>query len=261
LSSALCFSHCCIDIGKRFRTVGDVYFFRASFGVLGRQLWRSDGTQLLHNNVSVQGARHAVLGNTMIFAGLGSDADNAQAHGLWRTDGTTAGTVLVSDIYPGAGWSAPAELIAYKNALYFSATGTDGVRTLWRSDGSAAGTAPVRAGTGAPIDPSHMRVVDGQLFFSAGDPAYGRELWRSDGSAAGTVLHQDIAPGAVSSNAQPIAANGTHLFVQAYTPQAGRELFAAPIGALQTPPTPPPPSTTTPVRGARKLHLPVVQRR
>jgi hypothetical protein len=74
-------------------------------------------------------------------------------------------------------------------------------------------------------------------------------------------LHQDIAPGAVSSNAQPIAANGTHLFVQAYTPQAGRELFAAPIGALQTPPTPPPPSTTTPVRGARKLHLPVVQRR
>jgi ELWxxDGT repeat protein len=325
----------------------------ASKSSRGYSLWRSDGTaqgaQLLHNNVSVQGARHAVLGNTMIFAGLGSDADNLQVHGLWRTDGTpagtalisrtmsmayevtagpgssayyvliddargqlwktdgtlagtvlvtgtlnsnrprwltaaagtlffvsrdaavglelwktdgtTAGTVLVSDIYPGAGWSAPAELIAYKNALYFSATGPDGVRTLWRSDGSAAGTAPVRAGTGAPIDPSHMRVVDGQLFFSAGDPAYGRELWRSDGSAAGTVLHQDIAPGAVSSNAQPIAANGTHLFVQAYTPQAGRELFAAPIGALQTPPTPPPPSTTTPVRGARKLHLPVVQRR
>jgi ELWxxDGT repeat protein len=71
---------------------------------------------------------------------------------LWKSDGTTAGTVIVKDIHPGRGCSYseppgcfngsyPRELTAVNNTLFFSAfDGKSSSRHLWKSDGTEAGT-------------------------------------------------------------------------------------------------------------------------
>ncbi|MEG4334986.1 Ig-like domain-containing protein, partial [Microcoleus sp. AT9_A2] len=67
------------------------------------------------------------INNTLYFPA--TDATNG--HELWKSDGTTSGTVLVKDIYPGAIASYPYNLINLNNTLYFSAdNGTNG-NELW----------------------------------------------------------------------------------------------------------------------------------
>ena len=62
---------------------------------------------------------------------------------MWKSDGTTAGTLLVKDISPGTGSSSPANLFVFGGILYFTANdGTSG-NELWKSDGNATGTVMV----------------------------------------------------------------------------------------------------------------------
>ena len=126
---------------------------------------------------------------------------NDHAHGkeLWRTDGTTAGTVMVKDIWKGsAPWPPyPSDLTAVGGVLYFAATDRRHGRELWKSDGTEAGTAMVKDiwpgsdGSG----PDGLTDSNGTLFFAADDGIHGLELWRSDGTDAGTFMVKDIWPG------------------------------------------------------------------
>jgi len=126
---------------------------------------------------------------------------------LWKSDGTTAGTSLVKDIYTGAYNASPANLLAVNGTLYFSATdGTNG-RELWKSDGTAAGTVIVKdiyTGTlsaiaAAPPSNYYFTNINDTVFFGATDGTSGQELWKTDGTSAGTVMVGDINPGAGDS--------------------------------------------------------------
>ncbi|MBK6371565.1 MAG: hypothetical protein IPF64_17600 [Flavobacteriales bacterium] len=56
------------------------------------------------------------------------------------SDGTTAGTVLLKDINPGTGSSAPSGFVSWQGRVYFAAdNGVDG-QQLWSTDGTEAGT-------------------------------------------------------------------------------------------------------------------------
>ena len=116
---------------------------------------------------------------------------------LWKSDGTSAGTVLVKDINPdpNSSGSNPTDLVAVGNEVFFSATdGTDGTE-LWKTDGTAAGTVMVRdivPGSGSS-NPGNLTDVNGTLFFSATDAAGNASLWKSDGTAAGTVELATVA--------------------------------------------------------------------
>ena len=63
---------------------------------------------------------------------------------LWRTDGTAAGTRLVSNIAADTtsttSSSFPRNLTNVNGRLYFSANNNIAGRELWRSDGTAGGT-------------------------------------------------------------------------------------------------------------------------
>ena len=62
---------------------------------------------------------------------------------LWKSDGTTAGTVLVKDINPGIGSSSVHDFTIANGLLFFRADdGTHGSE-LWKTDGTAAGTSLV----------------------------------------------------------------------------------------------------------------------
>ena len=70
--------------------------------------------------------------------------DPIHGNELWVSDGTTDGTLMVTDIYPGTDSSSPEGLIACNTFVYFSAD--DGIhgRELWVSDGTESGTMLVK---------------------------------------------------------------------------------------------------------------------
>ena len=123
---------------------------------------------------------------------------------LWKSDGTTAGTVLVKDIST-VGSSSPNELAAVTGRLFFAAD--DGIHgnELWVSDGTGMGTVMVKdIGTNTDpytpcfncSDPYDLTELNGSLIFRAYHDSRGQELWTSDGTELGTQLIKDIRPGA-----------------------------------------------------------------
>jgi len=135
---------------------------------------------------------------------------------LWKSDGTTDGTVLVKDIQPGAvGWTAY-ELTAVGNTLFFGAD--DGVygSELWKSDGTTDGTVMVAdINPTGDSSPGFLTAVGNTLFFAASDGNGSMQLWKSDGTEAGTMLVKDINPGARNSGLDNLTAVGNTLFFSA----------------------------------------------
>ena len=130
--------------------------------------------------------------------------DGVNGTELWKTDGTTAGTVLVKDIntMPGEG-SRPHSFTEFNGAFYFHANdGTDN-HELWKTDGTDAGTVLVKEiNAEGSSNPYGITVFNGALYFSADDGMNGTELWETDGTTAGTVMVKDINPTS-DSNSPP----------------------------------------------------------
>ena len=99
---------------------------------------------------------------------------------LWKSDGSSIGTVVVKDIYPGNTGSVLNQSLANVNGiLYFTANdGTNGSE-LWKSDGTDAGTVMVydiNPGN-ADAEPVYYTLSGNNLFFSANEIINGAELW------------------------------------------------------------------------------------
>ena len=60
--------------------------------------------------------------------------DGTNGDELWKSDGTSSGTVMVKDIHSGSSSSSPYELAAVGNTLYFGANDGNGDE-LWKCDG------------------------------------------------------------------------------------------------------------------------------
>ena len=180
--------------GRR-ANVNGTFFFIANDGSHGVELWKSDGTPT--GTVMVKdiwpGSSSCFqdppsysqtpplltnMDGTLYFAA--NDGSNGAE--LWKSDGTLTGTVMVTDINPGAAGSRPwvgLSLAPVNNTLFFNADdGTFG-HELWKTDGTPAGTAMVKdiisgSGSSAPIK---MKGIGNRLFFTADDGSHGRELW------------------------------------------------------------------------------------
>lgn len=214
------------------------------------ELWKSDGVQTdivknifqpEHRTLPPDASSHpqnlTAVDGKLFFTAVDSPTQfvtidgpgSNPAHGreLWVSDGTNPGTVLVKDIRPGTGESAPQFLTSVGTTLFFSANdGTNG-RELWKSDGTAAGTVLVKniwSGNGESA-PQQLADFNGLLFFSANEGANGRELWRSDGTAGGTVLVKNLRAGSAHSNPADFTVVGRTLFFTANNGANGRELW------------------------------------
>jgi ELWxxDGT repeat protein len=134
---------------------------------------------------------------------------------IWKTDGTAAGTVHVTNV----GNTCPSEGYFYSlssptsggsGTFYFTVYDPFYGQELYTSDGTAAGThmvADIYPGSEPQFEcplthssaPHELTPIGNLLYFAAYEPDHGIELWRTDGSAAGTVLVKDINPGTNSS--------------------------------------------------------------
>ncbi|HVK07941.1 MAG TPA: ELWxxDGT repeat protein [Gemmataceae bacterium] len=121
-------------------------------------------------------------GNKVLFRAK----DKTHGEELWVTDGTTAGTTLVNDVYAGALPGAPINgLVTSGDLGYFTANSQTRLGALWRTDGTKAGTFPL------DISPSFFDTwtapFDGGLYFLKGNGAT-NDLMKTDGTEAGTVV-------------------------------------------------------------------------
>ncbi|HEX8154701.1 MAG TPA: hypothetical protein VF698_16325, partial [Thermoanaerobaculia bacterium] len=125
--------------------------------------------------------------------------DGVSGRELWVTDGTAAGTRLLTDFYAGAASSEPAVLAAVGSRLYFVARDASGD---WLCYAEAAGS-----GTTTTTTTTKVRTItrsggvggfalNGKLVFMWAAPGLGREWWTSDGTAEGTKLLFDVHAGA-----------------------------------------------------------------
>lgn len=232
-------------------------FFRADDGIHGDELWVSDGT--LSGTTMVADLRTepeiyfgsdpiplaGLDGNLLFFADEGF---NGQV--LWKTDGTSDGTVVVKDIWPSIDYDyeffgneidgGAAGLVAvFDNKVFFPANdGTSGTE-LWSSDGTAEGTTMVRELFPGENDswPAELTVVGDRLFFVATEgsatpdefgvhESMGRELWSTDGTSDGTAVYAELnTTNGDGSEPQSLAAFGGALYFVASDGIHGREVW------------------------------------
>jgi ELWxxDGT repeat protein len=124
---------------------------------------------------------------------------------LWKSNGTAAGTRMLTDVSGPAG-ADPLGLAAADGELFFSARDPRHGRELWKSNGTKAGTVMVRDLVPGPAgsDPEDITYAIGQqdptpadqvlVYFSAWTAGHGRQLWKSDGTAKGTVMLSNVNP-------------------------------------------------------------------
>ena len=133
---------------------------------------------------------YSVSGNTMFFGGY--DATNGNE--LWVTDGTTAGTQVVSDIKPGTGSSNPFAFCKIGPDIFFTATAVGLERKLWKTNGTAAGTVQVPVAEPFFILDNAVGLVNNKMIFYAHNTVDGYEPYVSDGTGAGTFMLKNINP-------------------------------------------------------------------
>gem|GEM_PF-308120 len=222
--------------------VGNTLFFNGYDAINGYALWKSDGTTA--GTVMVKdtytGSSTAfgfgpnsltAVGNTLFFRGY----DSTNAYALWKSDGTTAGTVMVKDTYTGSSGSSsygPKYLTAVGNTLFFNGYDSTNKYALWKSDGTTAGTVMVKD-TYTEIStfsltsygPYQPTAIGNTLFFQGYDATNGYALWKSDGTTAGTVMVKDTDPSITNSNLNQLTVVGNTLFFQGYDATNGYALW------------------------------------
>jgi len=158
---------------------GNLYFAGASSTGSGLYAWNAgSGPSRLVAEVSAGPA--VELDGRGYFIGHRAGA----APGLWRTDGTTAGTQPLREVGPSSN-----EITVAGGRLYF--LGDHG--TLWTSDGTADGTVALPASAAVGLDrPEMMPFGDGLLFIETDSTSNRIGLWKTRGTAASTVRVADL---------------------------------------------------------------------
>jgi ELWxxDGT repeat protein len=167
---------------------GEVYFSAVGPGV-GAELFKTDGTEagtVLIKDIGPGGGSFpeglTVVGDLLFFRAdpsLAVAGDDA----LWRSDGTTEGTVKAYNVNPEPGFgSSPNALVEFGGLLYYSARigdlGSGGRNEFWRTDGTEEGSAPITDLGGTTLrDPVSPTVVGDRLYFEARLVNTDPQLW------------------------------------------------------------------------------------
>ncbi len=247
-------------LGSRVLFAGGV---QGSPGASTTELWSTDGTLANTSPLRESGsARVESPRNFTVVTEFGLTSSSQQlaffsaVGGLWRTDGTPAGTQNVSPIEPAG---APVAFGSFTGSTFGSRlvfAGNDGTTgtELWVIDGSSSASSPspianINQTTVSSFEngsfPENFRVAGSNLFFTADDGINGRELWKYDGATA--AMLRDVRPGRTPPGATEIFPTTTTFTASAFVqgaavadfngdgkPDLVLELDAATVGASET---------------------------
>jgi ELWxxDGT repeat protein len=204
-------------------------YFLGDDGQTGQQLYVTDGSTAGTLRLST------LSGNAYLVAAVGSSFYFGNTFGgqLWRSDGTLAGTHVVTGI--------PVVNSNFGTAGYMDVAGngtTDFIRvqddsnhrSLYRYDTPTGALTLLTAYSNVQTValPRVFAYSRGQLFFDGDNPVAGHEPWVSDGTVAGTHLLRDLAAeiGNPSSPASFVEYN-QKLYFSADDGLSGRELWTS----------------------------------
>jgi ELWxxDGT repeat protein len=206
---------------------GGLYLL-ASSGNGASHVWITDGSTAGTRQLTSP-TENGSAGGDPQFTPIGSTVYFYWLNGLWKTDGTAAGTVRFHSL-PGAEIAvdlAPLQgQLVYLTADFSPATAVH----LWRSDGTPDGTVQLAAFPGQDVfadKPVHLVPLAGRLYFGIDDRAHGTEPWATDGTAEGTALALDLVPGAGSSLPREMTVMGGRMYFAAADPRHGREIWVS----------------------------------
>jgi len=200
----------------------------ANDGVTGNELWSSNGTAgatVLVKNINdntTAGSNPVLynaveLNNKLYFPAY----DPVYGNALYSTDGTTAGTQLVKDLYPGNSPNV-ANFTLFKKSIFFSAD-SSGFNSVYRTDGTALGTVKIFNTGKLNTTVSQMVAASKYLYvfyYDADSSEY--ELWVSDGTTANSYKIQNL------TSLYPYCATvGNTVFFTGQDPVHGDELWKA----------------------------------
>lgn len=201
-------------------------FFLADDGVNGFEVWHTDGSiggaQLLKNisagTASSSFSEAQSIGSELFFIG-------GNGSSLWKTDGTTQGTVFIQS------FQIIRHLTVFNGSLYFSAGNNNEGEELWRHNPATGNTQMVKdlnGGFGASL-PINFTPLSNTLLFMANTQS-GWELWRTNGTNASTYMVKDINPGGAngvltSYQSITVARIGDEIFFRATDGQTGFQLW------------------------------------
>jgi len=204
--------------------VDDKLFFVAGSDSNGDELWVLDNpntvprvlTSITEGNITIQDL--VSYKNKLYFISLGSSDSNVQDEGLWVSDGTALGTMLVKDFdnTRNSGVNdgtfdlrlGQRSMVVYKNTLLFAGSGRQGIEP-WVSDGTSDGTQQLidintANDTAFPdSEPRRFVVVGDEVYFTANNGIFsdsipiGEELYTFDGEDVSLV--KDIYDGSIGS--------------------------------------------------------------
>jgi ELWxxDGT repeat protein len=158
----------------------------------GSKIYRSDGTAagtwMLRNPSADYQAGNLLIATDDTVYFISYPGPGAE---LWKTDGTSTGTVRVKTLSTAANLGATNLTVIGDTLIVGIVTFLDSnTFALWRSDGTEAGTQPI-VGPTDEYPPMHEQMVIGnRLYFDRSDPSEPGvyRLWVTDGTTAGTHM-------------------------------------------------------------------------
>lgn len=214
----------------RFIVLDSILYFQANDGLHGNELWKSDGTvsgtYMVHdtykNRSYYTNITDIVIFNGLLYYNYEVAGIDIKAEGLWKTDGTDAGTIKAMDFTGYDLVSTPSSLLFLKKDSIYG-------NELWKSNGTNAGTQIVK-----DIQPGSYNGIANYSLFAEGNFVYfdgstfssGIELWKSNGFAEQTVMVKDINTSvSQGSGISFLPSYGSKLFFTAYNNIYGQEPY------------------------------------
>lgn len=198
---------------------GSQVFFEFFDPATGNELWVSDGTEAGTRLVKdlTPGAESSWFdhitsldGRLVFVRTVPGPAPHFPRYEVWRSDGTSAGTVRVA-VVP-TGFQVRYVSLTVDHALHlFLSSGTEGT-VLWRTDGTSAGTFAVKK-----LDAASTYVNDvgnaGSLGLFVLEDGPNFEVWKTDGTPGGTLRLESFG-----RSTRLLGTLGSHVYLSTSSP-------------------------------------------